>query len=80
MWRPPDWKNTSYDCSVCDTEPEGCPGCGNSAYEAGADAMLEAQKEDALTTYVDYTKLITSTLPLAGKKGWLVLIEDTNED
>ncbi len=41
MWRPDDWK-TEFDCSVCDVEPEGCPGCGSNAYEAGADAMLEA--------------------------------------
>lgn len=27
-----------FDCSVCDTEPEGCPGCGTSAYEAGYEA------------------------------------------
>ncbi len=42
MWknnRPDDWK-TEFDCSVCDVEPEGCPGCGSNAYEAGADAML----------------------------------------
>jgi len=44
MYRPKDWKNGSYDCSVCDTEPEGCPGCGSSAYEAGADAYEEALK------------------------------------
>jgi len=45
MWRPKGWKNDSYDCSVCDTEPEGWSGCGSSAYEAGADAMLEAVKK-----------------------------------
>ncbi len=40
-WRPKDWKN-QYDCSTCDCEPEGCPGCGTNAYEAGAEAMLKA--------------------------------------
>jgi len=38
-YRPDDWKNL-YDCSVCDTEPEGCPGCGSNAFEAGYDRCL----------------------------------------
>jgi hypothetical protein len=31
----------SFDCSTCDTEPEGCPGCGSSAKEAQRDADVE---------------------------------------
>ena len=31
--KPPE--SHSYDCSVCDNEPEGCPGCGSAAYESG---------------------------------------------
>ena len=45
MWRPEEGWENPYDCSVCDTEPEGCPGCGSDAYEAGADAMLKAAIE-----------------------------------
>lgn len=82
MYRPEGWKNDSYDCSVCDTEPEGCPGCGSSAYEAGADAMLERLKKQgyyrAKATYIDSPPLM-AYLKAEGKQGWLVFISEEEE-
>lgn len=57
-------KDGSFDCSVCDTEPEGCPGCGSAAYEAGSKNTLakalpvlqarhEAEKADAVARAVN---------------------------
>ena len=31
-------KDNPGDCSVCDCEPEGCPGCGTAAFESGLGA------------------------------------------
>ena len=72
MYRPDGWKNTSYDCSVCDTEPEGCPGCGNSAYEAGADAILIALKGIGVYKGMPEVKHYTDIYG----KGWLVFIPE----
>ncbi len=42
MWRPKDWKNPHIG-NCC---PEGgCETCEIDAYEAGADAMLEALRK-----------------------------------
>ena len=50
-------KNNPYNCSICDTEPEGCPGCGTSAYvfgfEAGADEEAKRGFERASMMYDD---------------------------
>lgn len=39
---PPLSEHNNYDCSVCDTEPEGCPGCGSAAYQAGKETQRVA--------------------------------------
>ena len=44
-WRPKELKNP-YDCSVCDTEPEGCHSCGTLAYESGINDTINILKEN----------------------------------
>ena len=52
-------KDNPYDCSVCDTEPEGCPGCGAAAYEYGYEAGMRKGIEsvESIISWGDWEQL-----------------------
>ena len=74
-WRPDDWKNLHPD------DPrEHLRGGPHTAYEAGADAILEALKKDSFTRRITLPASDNLTNDLSDfelkSPGWLVFIPE----
>ena len=75
-WRPENWEN-KYDKEEWHTEVDWQLEDLAIAYEAGADAMLEALKEGGYRTeYIPTSEMAKNTGKLKFGKGWLAFIPD----
>lgn len=78
-WRPENWKPDYTIKILGDTQSDDLANYTDtiviSAYEAGADAMLEALERNA-----DYYKAESFIKGHPGQNGWVVFIPDEAED
>ena len=83
MYRPEGWENPYVKCNeVCKKLYNGKPfnAVEMAAFEAGADAMLDALKEPDNSIYVGKKSLENNILlPKILTTGWLVFIPEGEE-
>ena len=83
-WRPKGWVNQRNRYLNQNQPPPPYYKTRQKDYEAGADAILKELKREAV--YINYTGQETTSEPsvfslvVPNKKGWLVLIEEDNEN